>query len=238
MVGHVAGSDRPKLFGKDCDIAKALRLNERIRITPVRVINQYQEQLGVIPTHEALALAREAGLDLVEVSPTENPPVCRIIDYGKHIYEKKKRLKISASAHVVSLKEIRIRPKTDKHDRQIKMNRARNFLAEDHKVQFTMLFRGRERFHRDRAHVIFKSILDELGETVKVERTPSMEGRRMTMVVAPAKRASRPKQTSLAPPEVAQKKVNQAAPAESAKVAPTKAPEEAPQPQSTEPPVT
>lgn len=234
----MAGSNRLKLFGKDCDIAKALRLNERIRITPVRVIDQHQEQLGVIPTHEALTLAREAGLDLVEVSPTENPPVCRIIDYGKHIYEKKKRLKVSASSHVVSLKEIRIRPKTDKHDREIKMNRARNFLAEDHKVQFTMLFRGRERFHRDRAHVIFKSILAELGETVKVERTPSMEGRRMTMVVAPAKRQVRSKQVSKAPPEVEQKKLKQAAPAEPTKIAPTSAPEEVSQPQSTEPPAT
>lgn len=192
----------------------------------------------MIPTHEALTLAREAGLDLVEVSPTENPPVCRIIDYGKHIYEKKKRLKVSASSHVVSLKEIRIRPKTDKHDREIKMNRARNFLAEDHKVQFTMLFRGRERFHRDRAHVIFKSILAELGETVKVERTPSMEGRRMTMVVAPAKRPVRSKQVSKAPPEVEQKKLKQAAPAEPTKIAPTSAPEEVSQPQSTEPPAT
>lgn len=192
----------------------------------------------MIPTHEALTLAREAGLDLVEVSPTENPPVCRIIDYGKHIYEKKKRLKVSASSHVVSLKEIRIRPKTDKHDREIKMNRARNFLAEDHKVQFTMLFRGRERFHRDRAHVIFKSILTELGETVKVERTPSMEGRRMTMVVAPAKRPVRSKQVSKARPEVEQKKLKQAAPAEPTKIAPTSAPEEAPQPQSSEPPAT
>jgi len=152
------------------------------------VINQNQEQLGVIPRDEALNLARDAGLDLVEVSPTERPPVCRIMDYGKYKYERKKRQKASAGSHVVTLKEIRIRPKTDTHDREIKLNRAKAFLEAGHKVQITMLFRGRERFHRDRATEIFKSIVEEFGDTVKVERSPSMDGRRMTMVVVPVKR--------------------------------------------------
>ncbi len=151
------------------------------------MINQNQEQLGVIPRDEALNLAREAGLDLVEVSPTERPPVCRIMDYGKYKYERKKRQKASAGSHVVTLKEIRIRPKTDAHDREIKLNRAKEFLEAGHKVQITMLFRGRERFHRDRATEIFKSIVEEFGDTVKVERSPGMDGRRMTMVVVPAK---------------------------------------------------
>ncbi len=132
-------------------------------------------------------MSREAGLDLVEVSPTERPPVCRIMDYGKFKYERKKRQKNAAGSHVIVLKEIRLRPKTDPHDRLIKMNRAIAFLAEGHKVQFTMLFRGRERAHRDIAHNIFKGIVDELGETIKMERFPSMEGRRMTMVVSPVK---------------------------------------------------
>lgn len=151
------------------------------------MINQNQEQLGVIPRDEALNLARDAGLDLVEVSPTERPPVCRIMDYGKYKYERKKRQKASAGSHVVTLKEIRIRPKTDTHDREIKLNRAKAFLEAGHKVQITMLFRGRERFHRDRAGEIFKSIVEEFGDTVKVERSPSMDGRRMTMVVVPVK---------------------------------------------------
>lgn len=172
---------------KEKVIAKALRLNERIRITPIRVINQNQEQLGVIPTHEALALAKEAGLDLVEVSPQENPPVCRIIDYGKHLYEKKKRQKTAAGAHVVLLKEIRLRPKTDPHDRGIKVEHAKGFLAEGHKVQFTMMFKGRERFHRDIATEIFQAIVTELGELAKVERTPIMDGKRMVMIVVPGK---------------------------------------------------
>lgn len=154
----------------------------------MRVINQNQEQLGVIPTHEALALAREAGLDLVEVSPQENPPVCRIIDYGKHIYEKKKRQKTAAQGHTIMLKEIRLRPKTDPHDRGIKVNHAKGFLTEGHKVQFTMLFKGRERAHREVATGVFQAIIVELGETAKMERPPSMDGRRMVMIVVPGKK--------------------------------------------------
>ncbi len=152
------------------------------------MINQNQEQLGVIATHEALTLAREAGLDLVEVSPTESPPVCRIMDYGKHLYEKKKRGKTAAAAHTVELKEIRLRPKTDPHDRGIKISHAKGFLAEGDKVQFTMLFKGRERFHKEFASEIFQSILTELGEAAKIERPPSMDGRRMVMIVAPGKK--------------------------------------------------
>jgi len=157
-------------------------------VTPIRVIDQNQEMLGVIATHEALAKAREAGLDLVEVSPTEKPPVCRIMDYGKHLYEKKKRQKTASASHVVLLKEIRLRPKTDPHDRGIKLNHAKEFLAEGHKVQFTMLFKGRERFHKEVANDIFHSIITELGESAKVERPPSMDGRRMVMIVVPGKR--------------------------------------------------
>lgn len=162
-------------------------MNERIRVSPVRVIDQHQKQLGVIPVEEALNLSRSAGLDLVEVSPNENPPVCRILDYGKHIYEKKKRHKQASQSHVITLKELRLRPKTDPHDRMIKLNHAREFLEQGHKVQFTMLFRGRERSHREIANVIFEEILTELGETIKVERMPSMDGRRMTMVISPVK---------------------------------------------------
>lgn len=141
-----------------------------------------------MPCDRALGMARDAGLDLVEVSPNESPPVCRIMDYGKSLYEKKKRIKMSAQSHQVTLKEIRLRPKTDPHDRSIKMARAVRFLNEGHKVQFTMLFRGRERFHREVADEIFQGIVDELGETVRVDQFPSMHGRRMTMVVSPSKK--------------------------------------------------
>lgn len=118
----------------------------------------------------------------------ERPPVCRIMDYGKFKYERKKRQKAGAGGHVIVLKEIRLRPKTDIHDREIKLDRAKRFLGEGNKVQFTMLFRGRERFNREFAVGIFDAILVEFGDAIKIERPPSMEGRRMTMIVAPVKR--------------------------------------------------
>ena len=117
----------------------------------------------------------------------ERPPVCRVMDYGKFKYDRKKRQKAGAGGHVIVLKEIRLRPKTDTHDRKIKLDRAKRFLEDGNKVQFTMLFRGRERFNRDFAAGAFNAILENLGDTVKVERAASMEGRRMTMIVAPVK---------------------------------------------------
>ncbi len=155
------------------------------------MIDQDDNQLGVIPTIEALNLAREAGLDLVEVSPTETPPVCRIVNYGKQLYDRKKRIKASQGSHTVTLKEVRLRPKTDPHDLKIKLDRAKKFLELGHKLQFTMLFRGRERFNREFAANIFKGILAELGETIKIERPASMEGRRMTLLVSPVKKAKK-----------------------------------------------
>jgi translation initiation factor IF-3 len=151
------------------------------------VIDQDQNQIGIIPLEEAQGMARDAGLDLVEVGPTERPPVCRIMDYGKHKYLQKKKQKAGQHAHTVSLKEVRLRPSTDSHDREIKVNKARSFLDSGHKVQFTMLFRGRERAHRDAAMITFKSIVEDLGEKIKIERPPTVEGRRMTMVVSPGK---------------------------------------------------
>jgi len=178
-------------FGKERTITKSLRLNERIRVSPVRLIDQNQVQRGVVSIEEALGLARESGLDLVEVSPQETPPVCRIMDYGKHLYEKKKKQKTATQSHTVTMKEIRLRPKTDAHDRGVKMNHVREFLDDGHKVQFTMLFRGRERFFKERANGVFQEILTELGETAKIERPPAMlDGKRMTMIIGPGKKRS------------------------------------------------
>ncbi len=152
-------------------IAKTVRLNEQIRVTPVRLIDENNEQRGVVSTSEAMSMARELGIDLVEIAPTEKPPVCRLMDYGKHKYDLKKKQRLQ-TGHEITLKEVRLRPKTDDHG---------------HKVQFTMLFRGRERQHRDRAFQMFNAIVAGFGESVKLERPPRFEGRRMTMVVAPAK---------------------------------------------------
>ncbi len=166
-------------------------MNDQIRISPVRLIDENNNQVGIVSTRDAMDRARGLGLDLVEVSPMEKPPVCRIMDYGKHMYEKKKKLKSSAH-HNLPLKEIRIRPKTDVHDMEMKVNRAIKFLGVGHKVQFTMLFRGRERFHQDRARGIFTNIVETLGDRVKVIGHPMMAGRRMTLVVQPATTATKP----------------------------------------------
>jgi translation initiation factor IF-3 len=167
-------------------IAKNLRLNEQIRVSQVRLIDQSNEQVGIIKMAEALAMARESGLDLVEVAPNNDPPVCRLMDFGKWKYDQKKKAhKAKVKQHQVVLKEIRLRPKTDAHDRQFKLKRARQFLAEGDKVQFTMLFRGREMMHLDLAVGKFNGIVAELSDIAKVEMAPKKMGRRMTMVMAP-----------------------------------------------------
>lgn len=131
-----------------------------------------------------MARARDAGLDLVEVAPMERPPVCRIMDYGKFKYSQKKK---KQKHHEQKLKEIRLRFKTGEHDQQIKINRAIKFLEAGDKVQFTLIFRGRERFHPEMGEDIFRGIIEQLGDKVKVERPARREGWRMTMVVAPGK---------------------------------------------------
>ena len=201
-------------------------MNEQVRISPIRLIDHEGTQRGIVSTDEARSLARELGLDLVEISPTERPPVCRILDYGKYKYEQKKKQK-QRGAHVAALKEVRMRPKTDTHDREIKMGRAVRFLKEGSKVQFTMLFRGRERAHQDVGLTVFQGILKELGEEVKVERAPRVEGRRMTMVVAPVKptkpskppTAPRPSESSR-PPAVAESQASTATEAAAEPVSP------------------
>ena len=121
----------------------------------MRLIDENNNQVGLVDVKDAQFKAHNLGLDLVEVSPNSEPPVCRIMDYGKHLYEQKRKTKLSQKKqHVVSLKEIRLRPKIDDHDRDIKINRAAKFLDKGHKVQFTMLFRGREMMHVDRGREI------------------------------------------------------------------------------------
>lgn len=137
---------------------------------------------------EAQFRAHELGLDLVEVSPNSEPPVCRIMDYGKHLYQQKRKAKLSQKKqHTVSLKEIRLRPKIDDHDRDIKIDHAVKFLDKGHKVQFTMLFRGREMMHVDHGYEIMNEIAEALTEHGKVERKAQMLGRRITMVMVSEK---------------------------------------------------
>jgi translation initiation factor IF-3 len=169
----------------------------------------------VVPTDEAQRMARDADMDLVEVAPNVRPPVCRIMDYGKWKYYQKKNIK---KHHEQQMKEVRLRPKTDDHDRDIKLNRAMDFLKKGDKVQFTMVFRGRERSHREIGFDTFKEILAGLGDQVKVERPPSMDGRHMVMVVTPAK----PGAPGAAPAAVAAVKHTPQAPSAAPKVAETR----------------
>jgi translation initiation factor IF-3 len=143
---------------------------------------------GVVPTADALRMAREAGLDLVEMSPTERPPVCKIMDYGKYKYDLSKKQK--QKHHEQKIKEIRVRPKTDDHDLEIKLQHARKFLEHGDRVQVTMLFRGRERFRQDLARDQFNEIVTMLADVAKVERPPRSMGRRMTCLFVPLKAAA------------------------------------------------
>jgi translation initiation factor IF-3 len=161
-------------------------LNDQIRISPVRVVDQDGNMMGVIPTAEAQQMANEAGLDLVEVAPNVRPPVCRIMDYGKFKYEQKKKLTKNNKQHQVQLKEIRLRPKTGEHDIDFKVKQARTFLEHKDKVKVNVIFRGRENAHHDRGQEILKEIITALEDVAKIEKAPGMEsGRSMSMVLAP-----------------------------------------------------
>jgi translation initiation factor IF-3 len=163
---------------------KTQRVNEQIRTSPVRVISADGGQLGILPTEEALAAAREAELDLVEVAPNERPPVCRIMDYGKFKYQQKKRQHRS-HAHHVKLKEIRVRPKTGDHDIKVKVNRAREFLLHKDKVLLSVVFRGRELAHIEEGRRVINEILEQLEDVSRVEAQPTQQGRRIVCTLAP-----------------------------------------------------
>jgi translation initiation factor IF-3 len=152
----------------------------------VRLIGADGTQYGVVPTEEAMTKARDAGLDLVEVSPDSRPPVCKIMDYGKHKYEAKlKKRQAAKKQHKVITKEVRLRPKTGEHDFQVKLRHAERFLKKGCKVQVNILFRGRERMHADIAKGHCDRMAEELKELGKVEVWPKMDGYRMIMVIAP-----------------------------------------------------
>jgi translation initiation factor IF-3 len=168
------------------------RTNEEIRITPVRLIGVNGEQLGVVPTAQALQWAREAGLDLVEMAADERPPVCKILDYGKMRFEASLRSGKN-KARQQKLKEIRVRPKTGEHDVATKVAQARKFLEHNDKVQVTVLFRGREMQHQQEGRRVLDLVLQQLTDAGKVERPPSMDGRKMTALLMPARATAKPR---------------------------------------------
>jgi len=168
-------------------------MNEQIRISPIRLIGTEGEQLGLVPTIQAIAKAREAGLDLVEVAADERPPVCRILDYGKLRFTTSQKGNKSSKVRQQKLKEIRVRPKTDDHDLNTKVVQARKFLEHNDKVQVTVIFRGREMQHQEEGRRVLDSVLEKLAAAGKVERPPTMDGKKMTALIMPNKAAAKPK---------------------------------------------
>jgi translation initiation factor IF-3 len=194
MEGHPISycgllSRRPNIRFSDRQSApdRGPRINEQIRISPIRLIGVQGEQLGVVPTAQALEKAREAGLDLVEVAPDERPPVCKILDYGKMRFANSQKGTKAGKVRQQKLKELRLRPRTGDHDVETKAAQARKFLEHNDKVQFTLLFRGREMQHLEEGRRVLNEIVQMLADVGKVERPPALDGKRMTVMLMPAK---------------------------------------------------
>jgi translation initiation factor IF-3 len=164
-----------------------LNINGEIKAVQVRVIEE-GKQLGIMPLKEALAIAAKAGLDLVEIAPSADPPVCRVMDYGKYRYQQSKKLQDARKSQTtIQIKEIRLRPKTEEHDLEVKIRHIKKFLQQNDKVKVSMMFRGREIAYTDLGRKLMESVRDALAEVGVVEMQPKLEGRNMIMVVVPKK---------------------------------------------------
>ena len=183
-------------------ISKEFRINERIRTPQVRVIDENNAQLGVMPMYQALNLARERGLDLVEVAPTAVPPVCRILDYGKFKYEQsKKEREARKNQKTVLLREIRMRPKIDDHDIDFKTRTVEKLLKDGDKVKVTVMFRGREVTHPQIGRGLLDRVFEKVKDISQIEKPASLEGRNMTMILTPgASKAVREARPAPPPP--------------------------------------
>ncbi|CAN5408642.1 translation initiation factor IF-3 [soil metagenome] len=180
-----------------------IRVNERIRVREVRVIDDAGEQLGIMPPQQALTIARQKGLDLVEIAATATPPVCRIMDFGRYQYQEQKRAR-QAKKHqkIIEVKEIKFRPKVDEHDYQFKKKHIERFLADGDKVKATIFFRGREMAHPEIGRRILERLIEDLAEVAIAETMPRQEGNQMhTILSQRAGRKTAPKKE--APPDVA-----------------------------------
>jgi len=162
------------------------RINERIRIPQVRLIDQNGGQVGVVPTSQALQMARDANLDLVEISPQSSPPVCKILDYGKFKYEKKKKdHEAKKKQVVVKVKEVQFRPRTDDHDLDFKFKHIKGFLEDGDKVKITIMFRGREVAYVDHGYKVMQKLVEEMKDISMVESPAKLEGKKLMLVLAP-----------------------------------------------------
>ncbi len=163
-----------------------IRVNEQIKAPEVRLIGPDGAQIGILSNKEALAYAAEASLDLVEVAPMANPPVCRVMDYGKFKYQQsKKQQEARRRQTTIQVKEIKLRPKIEEHDMAFKLKNIRRFLAQNDKTKITVIFRGREMAYPDRGYQLLRQMAESLAEVAVVEQEPKMEGRTMSMIVAP-----------------------------------------------------
>jgi translation initiation factor IF-3 len=164
------------------------RVNEKISSPKVRLVDESGEMVGVVSQKEALERAYKAGLDLVEVSPNADPPVCKILDYGKYKFEEqKRRAEIRKKQKIIEIKEIQLRPGIDTHDFDVKMRSARKFIGEGDKLKVTLRFRGRELSHQQLGMDVLERVKENLQDVAKVEQHPKLEGKRMIMVMGPAK---------------------------------------------------
>lgn len=164
------------------------RINEDIRVKEVRLIDENGENRGVVSIREALQIAADAGLDLIEISPQAVPPVCKVLDYGKYKYETQKRkAEAKKNQKVIEIKELKLRPMIDKHDYEVKVKQAKRFLDEGNKVKFTMRYKGRELSANDMGKAVLDRLLEDLEGLCKVDSTPKLEGKQMMMIVSPEK---------------------------------------------------
>jgi translation initiation factor IF-3 len=170
-------------------LVKDLRVNDMIRVREVRLIGADGSQLGVVPTEEALSSARQTGMDLVEVSPTARPPVCKVLDYGKYKFEQEKRIRESKKRQrLTKLKEIRMQPKIDSHDLDFKSKHIKTFLDQGNKVKVTVRFRGRELAHTEIGRAVLDRVVERTQEYAVLARAAQMEGRFMSLILSPKSR--------------------------------------------------
>jgi translation initiation factor IF-3 len=185
----------PRRFDRQPPERDPTRINERIRVSEVRLVDEDGSQIGVIPTDEALKMATERDLDLVEVAPQSRPPVARLLDYSKYKYEQEQKAK-AARKHQqqVNVREIKLRPKIADHDYETKKGHVERFLRQGDKVKVTIMFRGREQAHPERGRMLLERLHEDIGELAVIEQQPEQEGRNMHMLVAPGREAARPEQ--------------------------------------------
>jgi len=181
----------PRRFDRQPPERDQTRINERIRVAEVRLVDEDGSQIGVVKTDQALAMAAERDLDLVEVAPDSRPPVARLLDYSKYKYEQEQKAK-AARKHQqqVNIREIKLRPKIADHDYETKKGHVERFLRHQDKVKVTIMFRGREQAHPERGRALLERLNEDLGELATVEQHPQQEGRNMHMLLAPSRQAA------------------------------------------------